>query len=106
MLIIKAQRCFQSLAYIELLGSSRYILSKLSRMKPKDVAAIKEASITYSTPRFMKNFSLHLPYGYREEYVKRVRESDLERLAGLIRVCGFLLQTKVYLFCTAHFNPR
>jgi hypothetical protein len=54
----------------------------------------------------MKQFSLHLPYGIREEYIKKVRELDLEGLAGLIKVCGFLLQTKVYLFWTAHPNPR
>lgn len=30
-----------------------------------------------------------LPYGKREEYIRRVRELDLERLAGLVRVCGF-----------------
>ena len=78
----------------------------LSKMKPKVVATIKEAFITYSTPRFMKQFSLRLPYGYKKEYEKKVRELDLERLAGLIKVCGFLLQTKVYLFWTAHFNPR
>ena len=62
----------------------------LSKMKPRDVAAIKETFITYSTPQFMKQFSLHLPYGYRDEYVKKVREPDSERLAGLVRVrvCG------------------
>jgi hypothetical protein len=45
----------------------------------------------------MKNFGLHLPYGKREEYMKKVKELDLERLVNLIKVCGFLLQTKVYL---------
>ena len=82
---------------VELLGSSRYVLSMLFAMKKEDVAAIKEAFITCSTPRFMKQFSLRLPYGYKKEYEKKVRQLDLERLAGLIKVCGFLLQTKVYL---------
>ena len=59
---------------VDLLGSSRYIVSMLSKMKPEDIAKIKEAFITYSTPRFMKQFSLHLPYGYREEYVKKVKD--------------------------------
>jgi len=80
----------------ELPGSSQYILSMLSEMKPKDVTSIKEAFITYATPRFMKQFSLHLPYGYKEEYEKKVRSLDLERLAGLIKVCSFLQQTKAW----------
>jgi ABC-type ATPase with predicted acetyltransferase domain len=34
----------------------------------------------------------------KKEYAKAVATADLERLAHLIKVCGFLLQTKVYLF--------
>jgi hypothetical protein len=83
---------------VDTLGSERYVLSMLSEMKTKDVDMIKEAFITFRTPRFMKQFSFSLPYGFTEEYNRRVRELDLERLAGLVKICGFLLQTKVYLF--------
>jgi len=34
----------------------------------------------------------------KEAYVKEIMKASLERLARLIKVCGFLLQTKVYLF--------
>jgi hypothetical protein len=37
-------------------------------------------------------------FGKREAYTKEIRKVDLERLAHLIKVCGFLMQTKVHLF--------
>jgi hypothetical protein len=30
--------------------------------------------------------------------------ADLDKLAGLIRICGFLMQTKVYLFWKKEVN--
>jgi len=36
----------------------------------------------------------------KDVYIKEVLEASLERLAHLIKVCGFLMQTKVYLFWT------
>jgi hypothetical protein len=32
------------------------------------------------------------------DYEKKVNAATLEQLAGLIKICGFLLQSKVYLF--------
>jgi len=49
-------------------------------------------SQTYSKPR------LHIPFGRKQAYAKEVMKASLERLARLIKVCGFLMQTKVYLF--------
>jgi len=46
----------------------------------------------------MKYFFCHVPFGRKEVYAKEVKKANLERLARLIKVCGFLLQTKVYLF--------
>jgi hypothetical protein len=46
----------------------------------------------------MKSFSYHLPFGTKEAYVKEIIAADLGKLASLIRICGFLMQTKVYLF--------
>jgi len=45
----------------------------------------------------MECFS-HQLFGKREAYTKEIRKASLERLAHLIKVCGFLMQTKVYLF--------
>jgi len=41
---------------------------------------------------------MHVPFGRKEVYAKEVMKASLEKLARLIKVCGFLLQTKVYLF--------
>ena len=43
-------------------------------------------------------FSGHLPFGTKGDYVKEIMAADLDKLANLIRISGFLMQTKVYLF--------
>jgi len=83
---------------IHLLGSEKYILNKLQNLKAEDAAMAREAFIHNKVPRFMKYFFPHDPYGRMELYREKVREASLERLARLIKVCGLLLQTKVYLF--------
>jgi hypothetical protein len=40
----------------------------------------------------------HIPFGRKQAYAKEVMKDCLEKLARLIKVCGFLSQTKVYLF--------
>jgi hypothetical protein len=41
------------------------------------------------------------PLEKKEVYAEEVMKASLEKLARLIKVCGFLLQTKVYLFWKA-----
>jgi hypothetical protein len=43
-------------------------------------------------------FSRHLTFGPRDAHVKQTMEADSDKLASLIRICGFLMQTKVLLF--------
>lgn len=43
-------------------------------------------------------FSYHVPFGTKEAYIKEIIAADLNKLASLIKICGFLMQTKVYLF--------
>jgi hypothetical protein len=38
------------------------------------------------------------PFGTKDAYVKEIMAADLDKPAHLIIICGFLLQTKVYLF--------
>jgi len=40
-------------------------------------------------------------YGNKKAYAKAVIEASLERLTRLIKVCGFFIQTKFYLFWNA-----
>jgi hypothetical protein len=73
------------------------VLEKLQTLGDKDVVRIKEAFTRYNHPRFMKAFSHHLPYGWKQAYRKEIECLSLEKLASLIKVCGFLMQTKAYL---------
>jgi hypothetical protein len=82
----------------QLLGSEKYSLRKLQTLNDKEVTKIREAFIKNSHARFMKYFFSHQLFGKREAYTKEIRKASLERLARLIKVCGFLMQTKVYLF--------
>jgi hypothetical protein len=50
------------------------------------------------SPGFVESFSYHLPFGTKDAYVKEIMAADLNKLANLIRTCGFLMQTKAYLF--------
>jgi hypothetical protein len=37
-------------------------------------------------------------FGRKDAYTEKVQKASLEKIAQLIKVCNFLLQTKVYLF--------
>jgi len=83
---------------IQLLGSEKYVLNKLRTLEAEGITRIKEAFIRNKAPRFMKYFFPRQPYGRQKPYVEKLLEANFERLAHLIKVCGLLLQTKVYLF--------
>jgi len=83
---------------IQLLGSEKHVLDKLQTLSKTEVAIIKEAFIKHCHTRFMKYFFPRLLFGHKKDYVKDIKKASLERLAHLIKVCGFLMQTKVYLF--------
>jgi len=83
---------------IQLLGSEKYILNKLQTLSDESLEKLREAFIKHCHARFMKYFFCHMPFGRKEVYAKEVMKASLERLTHLIKVCSFLLQTKVYLF--------
>jgi len=76
--------------------------SKLDRdpflMDEYPARSLREVFIKQRHTRFMKSLSYHLPFGTREAYVKEITATDLNKLASLIKICGFLMQTKVYVF--------
>jgi hypothetical protein len=82
----------------QLLGSEKYVLEGLQTFNDQEIERIKQAFIKYSHPRFMKAFSYHLPYGQKQAYRKEIEHLNLEKLAHLIKICGFLMQTKAYPF--------
>jgi ABC-type ATPase with predicted acetyltransferase domain len=83
---------------LQLLGSGRYVLSRLQALDEGDILKIREVFVKQRHTRFMKSFSYHLPFGTKDAYVKEIMAADLNKLANLIKICGFLMQTKVYLF--------
>gem|GEM_PF-2094828 len=86
----------------QLLGSSKYVLAKLQGLKGSQLDNVKEAFIRNMQPRFMKQFFSGLPYGRHKMFKEKIREANLETLARLIKICGLLLQTKVYLHWKRH----
>jgi len=102
---IKTAETLQQLGFnIHLLGSEKYVQNKLQTLSEKEVAKVKEAFVKHSHARFMKYFFCHMPFGNKEAYTKEVIKASLERLTKLIKVCGFLLQTKVYLHWSKSIN--
>jgi hypothetical protein len=72
--------------------------SRLQALDDGDILKIREIFVKQRHTRFMKSFSYHLPFGSKEAYKKEITNARLEKLAHLIRICGFLMQTKAYLF--------
>jgi ABC-type transport system involved in cytochrome c biogenesis ATPase subunit/GNAT superfamily N-acetyltransferase len=83
---------------IQLFGSEKYVLNELQSLSETETQTIKEAFIKHCHARFMKCFFCHMPFGKKRAYAEEVAKASLESLAHLIKTCGFLLQTKVYLF--------
>lgn len=85
---------------LQLLGSSRYIFSKIEELNPAQIGKLKEAFIKNKHPRFKKEFaaSRHQPFGKTSDYVFCIQNADQFKMVKLIKLVGMLLQTKVYLF--------
>jgi len=96
---LKVAEILSSLGFnVRLLCSGKYVLGKLRSLSPEQIDAVREAFIKYAHPRFMKSFSWKMPFGSKEAYAEQVMKASPERLTQLIKICGFLMQTKAYLF--------
>jgi ABC-type lipoprotein export system ATPase subunit len=104
---LKIAETLQHLGFnIQLLGSEKYVLNKLQTLSDEDLEKLREAFIKHCHARFMKYFFCHVPFGKKEVYAEEVMKASIERLARLIKVCGFLMQTKVYLFWAKAFQNK
>ena len=83
---------------LQLLGSEKYVLNKLQILSGEDLEKVREAFSKHCHTRFMKYLFPHQLYGRKKEYVEAIKNASVERLAHLIKLCGVLLQNKVYLF--------
>jgi hypothetical protein len=97
--ILRVSRALEQVGFNDqLLGSGNYVFQKLQALNIDDVERVREAFVKADHPRFSKFFSSGLPFGHMGDYERKVNAATLEQLAGLIKIRGFLLQTKVYLF--------
>jgi ABC-type ATPase with predicted acetyltransferase domain len=86
---------------IKLLGSEKYVLNKLQALNSEEMEQVREAFSKHCHTRFMKYLFPHQVFGHKKDYVEAIKKAGVERLSHLIKLCGFLLQTKVYLFWSA-----
>jgi ABC-type ATPase with predicted acetyltransferase domain len=82
----------------QLLSSERYVLHKLRLLSSTDLSKLRDTLIKHRHPRFLKEFASHEVYGKTSVYVEAMRKAPLEKIARLVKICGMLLQTKIYLF--------
>ena len=80
------------------LGSLKYVYERLLAMRQSEIRKVREAFLKSRHPQFLKDFSYDLPYGTKKDYEAKIAGASLKKLAKLITVCSFLMQTKVYLF--------
>jgi hypothetical protein len=82
----------------QLLGSEKYVLNKLQTLSIAALEQVRESFSKHCHTRFMKYLFPHQVFGRRKDYVEAIKTAGVERLAHLIKLCGVLLQDKVYLF--------
>jgi ABC-type lipoprotein export system ATPase subunit len=82
----------------DLLGCGNYLSDNFGRLSNEDVEEIKKAFVENCHPRFVKCFGSRSAFGDKESYAEEVEKASVEKLVKLIKVCGILMQTKVYLF--------
>jgi ABC-type ATPase with predicted acetyltransferase domain len=85
---------------LQLLGSERYVRSKLLGFESSQMAILKEGLVKCDHPRLRKEIASlrHVPYGTTSAYREGVETADLTRLIKFVKIVGVLLQAKVYLF--------
>jgi hypothetical protein len=80
-----------------LFGSVGHVEMRLKAMSKKDLDLVRSGFRRHKNGPFLRVFS-SVAYGHAADYEKCVEKAGVEKLARLVRACGFLLQEKVYLF--------
>ncbi|MEM2984788.1 MAG: hypothetical protein QXL24_06165, partial [Candidatus Jordarchaeaceae archaeon] len=85
---------------LHLLGSRRYLRTRLESLTPEELERVRRALSTGVThPKLMKKLTRKkIIFGYRKEGLIHLQKTSLEELVELISTLGILLQTKTYLF--------
>ena len=96
----KLTQTFQQLGFnLQLIGSQRYVQSKLDNLTEDQKEELKAAFIANKHPRFKKEvaYNRHNPYGKTSDYIAYIKTADNLKLAKLIKILAMLSQTKAYL---------
>jgi len=81
------------------LTSEKTNLVKLRRMSPIEVGEVRNVFKGISGGIYGRRLlSIYQAFLTKEDFEARVESASLERLAKMLRILGFLTQTKVYLF--------
>jgi len=83
------------------LSSEKANLDRLQKMLVDEVERVKDIfkEVSRSSGVYRKRImSVHEAYLTHEQFCARVDKASLEKLAKMLRILGFLTQTKVYLF--------
>jgi len=84
---------------LQLLGSQRYVQSKLENLNEEQIRELKTAFMVNKHPRFKKEVANNRnPYGETSDYLAYVQTADSLKIGRLIKILAMLSQTKVYLF--------
>ncbi|MCJ7770355.1 hypothetical protein MUP37_02135 [Candidatus Bathyarchaeota archaeon] len=81
-----------------LFGSVGHVEQQLRAMSKENLDLVRAGFIRHKHDRFLKEFSSDVPFGRAADYEKCIKKTSVEQLARLIKICGFLLQEKAYLF--------
>lgn len=84
---------------LQLIGSQRYVESKLESLTEEQINEVRTAFLANKHPRFKKEVapSRHEPYGKTSDYITYIQNADNPKLARLIKILAMLSQTKAYL---------
>ncbi|MEM2939195.1 MAG: ATP-binding cassette domain-containing protein [Candidatus Bathyarchaeia archaeon] len=83
---------------IHLLTSEKYVINRLKMLNKDEIEMIKEEFKRNIHPRFVRALKPEKTFGSKRDYIGGIESIDVEKLAHLIKICGILAQTKVYLF--------
>ena len=85
---------------LQLIGSQRYVESKLESLNKEQILKLKTAFIGSPHPRLKKEVinNRHNPFGKTSDYVLYIQKADNIKIGRLIKILAMLSQTKVYLF--------
>lgn len=83
---------------VSLLSCEKYVIEKLKSLNEDKIELLRRLFSRYRHPRLARALGISDPYCRKHAYMEMLRKSRIEDLARLIKICGILAQTKVYLF--------